>query len=742
MDTQHDPLSSWKTSSWPNPSSIQPPPSRRFSTRSDRERDAPDYARALSSDVNPYASSIISSSDSNSHCRSSRGSRGSIASSLLCPLLEFHDSSRRQSDAGLIMPMRPLPAIDSASDPSTLYNTSHLDSAYRAQPLIKQSSGTSTGMLSSTAMSNSNSTSGGNLFIPLRQTQLFGELLLALEEYVAAFGRQVKVSPSHQFSLGGGSAAAAVVAAASGPSTQTGLPSSDFTAISRDEETPSTDQDPTLINLDSPETDEWGPDTQDSTTEEFDEKVKAVHLTSQTERKVDRALLAELCEELEYVTSEVIDVVPAFGEKMVQGHYGPLAGKQAKTLSALERFSDYEPGGSQDTSDGGSAWWAERLLRDLLEGIVAETVVKSGSTITLLSAKSNVSSTFDQNQYHSEIGHLSNQNYNHHKINDRKGTAHTTNFIGGKPKTWLRIPQSSSLSRSSSITNNHHRHTGKSSHTGNHHHNINHQHQRDIIGFSLIDEREESTTIPEYSKRKHDRLEPKNLNLQTMTKPTSSNGDLIVVPDDQQYHSNLTRELLAEASQDSIFEYRHSNLISTDKDSADHHHPQSKDEFSSNRRSTTQEPVDFLGESDSEETGGRDRRRSDSRHGNVGMEGEEEDEDKQHQQKLLDEGRKRWLAFKATQTDHTTSLDRSTTSHPPPHPYSGPNLTTAIMSRSSTATSGPDPLAVDSFLSTRRGRSSTGLHHSSSISKSILPLNSHSHSQPRQLYNYLASHRS
>ncbi|POW09856.1 hypothetical protein PSTT_06491 [Puccinia striiformis] len=138
-----------------------------------------------------------------------------------------------------------------------------------------------------------------------------------------------------------------------------------------------------------------------------------------------------------------------------------------------------------DTSDGGSGWWAERLLRDLLEGIVAETVVKSGSTTTLLSAKSN--------------------------INDRKGTAHTTNFIGGKPKTWLRIPQSSSLSRSSSITNNHHRHTGKSSYTGNHNTNNHHQHQRDIIGLSLMDEREESTTIPEYSKRKNDRLEQKNL---------------------------------------------------------------------------------------------------------------------------------------------------------------------------------------------------------------------------------------
>ncbi|KAI9620004.1 hypothetical protein H4Q26_013986 [Puccinia striiformis f. sp. tritici PST-130] len=173
-------------------------------------------------------------------------------------------------------------------------------------------------------------------------------------------------------------------------------------------------------------------------------------------------------------------------------------------VKKLEALTEYE----RDTSDGGSGWWAERLLRDLLEGIVAETVVKSGSTTTLLSAKSNVSSTFDPYQTHSEIGRLSN---NHHKINDRKGTAHTTNFIGGKPKTWLRIPQSSSLSRSSSITNNHHRHTGKSSYTGNHNTNNHHQHQRDIIGLSLMDEREESTTIPEYSKRKNDRLEQKNL---------------------------------------------------------------------------------------------------------------------------------------------------------------------------------------------------------------------------------------
>ncbi|KAA1123551.1 hypothetical protein PGTUg99_007917 [Puccinia graminis f. sp. tritici] len=102
---------------------------------------------------------------------------------------------------------------------------------------------------------------------------------------------------------------------------------------------------------------------------------------------------------------------------------------QTKSSSALECFSDYEPGGSQDTSDGGSGWWAERLLRDLLEGIVAETVVKSGSTATLLLSNTNLSSNSD----HSEMSCLSSQNNSRHytsdktSASDRKAANHITN---------------------------------------------------------------------------------------------------------------------------------------------------------------------------------------------------------------------------------------------------------------------------------------------------------------------------
>ncbi|WAQ83239.1 hypothetical protein PtA15_3A608 [Puccinia triticina] len=732
MDRQYDPLSSWKTPSWPSPSSIQPPPSRRFSTRSDRERDAPDYARALSSDVDPYASSIISSSDSNSHYRSSRGSRGSIASSLLCPLLDLHDSSRRQSDAGLIMPMRPLPAINPASDPSALYSTSHLDSAYRAQSLVKQSSGTGSGILSSTAMSNNNSMSGGNLFIPLRrrflpnldrtsstskprvETQLLGELLLALEEYVAAFGRQVKVSPSHQFSLGGGSAAAVVVAAAAASSndpTMTDLATANFAHNDQTRELQnvqalelplSTNDDTTLINLDSPESDRWDlslPDPHRASTDELDETLKAVHLTCQSQSKVDRTLLAELCEELEYVTSEVIDVVPAFGEKLMQGHYGPLAARghlathkpfpvsdttdpesqtsascQTKSTSALERFSDHEPGGSQDTSDGGSGWWAERLLRDLLEGIVAETVVKSGSTTTLLSANSNLSSNFDD----SELNRLSNQNSSRHLRSGKTGASErkAATQLNSKSKNWLRISQSSSLSRSTSVIN-----PGKSAGNGRN------------LGFSRIDEREEGSLIPD-AKRK----------------------DLIVVPDGH-YHSNLTRELLAEASQDSIFEYRHSSykdptlLDSNGLSMSEHRNPyhSAKNVYYPQQRET--KPVDLLGESDGE--GGLER-------------SEKAGIDDDHRQKLLDEGRKRWLAFKANQSGFACP----SSSHPAPR---NPNTThsTHFLANSHghrVGSNNHQPLVNNQ---TGRGRSSS--------SGSIMRPHHH---QPQHLYNYLANHRS
>lgn len=692
-----DPLVSWKTPSWPNPASIQPPPSsRRFSTRSDRERDASDYARALSSDVDPYASSIISSSDSNSHYRSSRGSRGSAASSLLCPLLDLHDSSRRQSDAGFSMPMRPLPAINPSTDPSALYSASHLDSAYRAQLLNKQcNNSTSTGTPSpaSSSMSNSNSTLGGNLFIPLRrrflpnldrssqcakprvETQLLGELLLALEEYVAAFGRQVKVSPSHQFSLGGGSAAVVVVAAAAGSSndpTITHLASCNLMKTCPNRTPPSlprqsTDQDSTLINLDCPETELWGLSMSDPPTEELDQRMRTVPLTSQSQCQVERALLSELCEELEYVTSEVIDVVPALGEKLMQGHYGPLAVRanqtysstsRAKFSSALERFSDYEPGGSQDTSDGGSGWWAERLLRDLLEGIVAETVVKSGSTTTLLMANPNLCSAID----HCESSRLPKDN-RHDQFRPQKTDRKlaTQQAPVGKSKNWLRMPQTSTIngSRATSVISP----AKYSCHYG-------------TLGFSHIDEGEESH---------------------------------IAATSEAAAKSDLTRELLAEASQDSIFENRQrsshsfeSGRICSDSEG----NKQNKKIVFYGEEGRSRKPVDFLGEKGAEESQ------------------EKKLMDEERRQKLLDEGRRRWQAYKAAQPPHSTSTTTITTTTSRRHqPVPRPTTSSSALPLAAPL----NPL-IHCHSQPARGRSSSG-------SAIVKP-------QPRHLYNYLASHKS
>ncbi|KAG0143884.1 hypothetical protein CROQUDRAFT_672690 [Cronartium quercuum f. sp. fusiforme G11] len=217
-------------------------------TGSDRERDAPHFVRALSSDLSLYAPSIISSSN---ECSSSSNNgdpfhrrRSSYASSILCPLLESRrDSSIVEIESKDIMPMRPLPSI---------YNTTSSSS-----PITT------------------------NVFVPLRrrfmphltkprvECQLIGELLSALEEYVASF-------------------------------------------------------------------------------------------TSNASSNDDKTSLAE---ELEYVVSEVIDVVPAFGEKLIQGNYGPLALRSSGSIK--DRFKEYEPNDHMDTD-----WWARRLLKDLLEGLV------------------------------------------------------------------------------------------------------------------------------------------------------------------------------------------------------------------------------------------------------------------------------------------------------------------------------------------------------------------------------------
>lgn len=765
MDPHHDPLSSWKSPTWPSPASIKPS-STSFSTRSDRERDAPEYARALSSEVIPYASSIISSSDSNSHYRSSRGS---VASSLLCPLLDFHDSSRRHSDAGSILPMRPLPAINPSPDILPFRINRHSDSGYQilASPSWPKEPGGGPGasaggggVLCSANMSNSVSACGGNLFIPLRrrflpdmdraslllkprvETQLLGELLLALEEYVAAFGRQVKVSRSHQFSLGGASAAAVVVAAAGGPSGSHHLRINDLEALTNQHQAQeptdhqAAQEDPTLTKLEL-DHDFLGLEVSDRSrlVEKTDETPEAnINPTPQSRSKVDRTLLSELCEELEYVTREVIDVVPAFGEKLIQGHYGPLAvrghstsvpsnspcsdptnhgsihscqpahNRQSKFSSALERFADYEPGGSQDTSDGGSGWWAERLLRDLLEGIVAETVVKSVSTTSLLSTNSNLMSlepspsNLMSRQASNTSSHLS--SCDKASTSDRKSI--TTSF-GYKPKSWLGIPQSSSSSSSSSsnsaIPNS--LFTAKSS-------NLN-------LGISLSDEIEESPSIPP-SKRKLDRTTKSNPN-----DHSKLNNDLLMTNNRQ---SNTTRGLLAEASQDSIFE-SHLSSYPRDKSKSNHSVSSLHDRPHSLQNVFHDEPKQFKS---------TERHLLSSYHHQLGSSDEKlkkaEHPNDDHQQKLLDEGRKRWLAFKANRQDQLHH-----------HPMVSTNVTEhrSKIHQSSSILSYNHTNPFDNYTYSDHHPSSLDLN-GNSRNRGSHPNPSSHHFNHRQLYHYLASH--
>ncbi|MBW0507038.1 hypothetical protein O181_046753 [Austropuccinia psidii MF-1] len=451
-----------QTSTWPSSSLSTHSSLRSNSIQSDRDKYAPDFVRILSSDVNPYAPSIISSSDSNSHYRSSSGS---FASSLRCPLLESHDSRRRHSDAGSILAMHPLPVMISnpqkgSSSFNYFNNSPHTP---RVGPPISDFSINGSNNISSP--STYNSIPGGNLFVPLRrrflphldgrlsfnkpriETQLLGELLLALEEYVTAFGRRVKVSPSHQFGINGTSAAVVVaVAVTASGAVQSSNPSASDLAASdliraaldtqddqdHDEddhdgddddldEDLDEDNDQADVNLQSDLSLNHHPTISQSSlnhqSRPSSQSSNRKKIGSKSKGKIDIRVLAELCEELENVTTEVVDVVPAFGEKLMQGHYGPLAVRArssssiksfqqssthtqtnfqpdislsslSKPLTALERFSDYEPGGAKDTSDGGSRWWAERLLRDLLEGIFSETVVKSASVTNLLTVGS------------------------------------------------------------------------------------------------------------------------------------------------------------------------------------------------------------------------------------------------------------------------------------------------------------------------------------------------------------------
>ncbi|EGG05800.1 uncharacterized protein MELLADRAFT_78014 [Melampsora larici-populina 98AG31] len=423
-------------------SNLYTPPSQSGSTGSDREKDAPHFVRALSTDMSLYAPSVSSlDSYSTSHHRCRTGSYSS--GSTRCPLLDPNcPDSRRASDAGSIMPMRPLPTMMQAdhSQPSQTHN---MYNYYNPKPkgfrhpaplgLIRSSPTSmipSSSILSSNPSSSSSSSSnhiglpstGPNVFLPLRrrflpnqldqrtsntkprvETQLLGELLLALEEYVGAFGRTVKVSGSHRLGASSSSSVAATVvvavtAATGGSSESNGTNLLDSVVDLHRLPSP-------LIEL---EEESFIPNrcSIDSSSSSSSSEESEIPMRSKSELKISRNQLSEVCEELEYVTSEVVDVVPAFGEKLMQGHYGPLAVRYPSNCSshsppplssqsnltltfrnrtAMERFREYEPGGSKDGSDGGNGWWAERLLRDLLEGLVSESVV-STSPSNLLSS--------------------------------------------------------------------------------------------------------------------------------------------------------------------------------------------------------------------------------------------------------------------------------------------------------------------------------------------------------------------
>ncbi|KAH9825320.1 hypothetical protein DFH28DRAFT_1117505 [Melampsora americana] len=403
------------------------PPSQTGSTGSDREKDAPHFVRALSTDMSLYAPSVSSlDSYSTSHHRCRTGSYSS--GSTRCPLLDPNCSdSRRASDAGSIMPMRPLPTMmqSEPSQPSQTYNMYNYynprPNGVRHSPPTGLNRLTTTSMIPSSSMSSSTPSSsssnglqtGGNVFLPLRrrflpnhldgrtlnlkprvETQLLGELLLALEEYVGAFGRTVKVSGSHRLGSSSTSAVTTVVAA--------------VTVGTRSDSTEPNLLD-SVINLEESRSPLIDLENEASIP---NSSVDETPLPFKSELKISRNQLAEVCEELEYVTSEVVDVVPAFGEKLMQGHYGPLAvrypsstnsppipshsnshsnsnsNSNSRMRTAIERFIEYEPGGIKDGSDGGNGWWAERLLRDLLEGLVSESVVSNSPTSLLISNQS------------------------------------------------------------------------------------------------------------------------------------------------------------------------------------------------------------------------------------------------------------------------------------------------------------------------------------------------------------------
>lgn len=90
-------------------------------------------------------------------------------------------------------------------------------------------------------------------------------------------------------------------------------------------------------------------------------------------------LVEPVCEELDALVAELVDVLPAFGTALTVGGYGPLAlSRVGDRRSPGERFSAWAPREPLSTAEDGTTttmggrWWAERLLRDLIEGLIGD----------------------------------------------------------------------------------------------------------------------------------------------------------------------------------------------------------------------------------------------------------------------------------------------------------------------------------------------------------------------------------
>lgn len=210
---------------------------------------------------------------------------------------------------------------------------------------------------------------------PLAETQLLIELVVVLTQYTRLYGLDVKLFPHAALAA----AAAVAASAASGASR-----SPRFFRVPA-----------TLASTMARDTSEWSERTiaprrargggGKSRQTSWDTEIP---MGTGNDSDADGCGVDKLVVELDALVGEIIDAVPAFGESLMKGTYGPFTNRRwappaDATATIVERYRLWGPDGTLDPEEAalgrynGGRWWAQRLLRDLLEGFFIDGTIAS-----------------------------------------------------------------------------------------------------------------------------------------------------------------------------------------------------------------------------------------------------------------------------------------------------------------------------------------------------------------------------